>query len=445
MAPSNERIRTFLRSLHAREARFLRFELPDLHGVARVKVVAANQVEGFLREGLNMYGGTVALDTASCVVSGTGLNEEVRYRDQLLFADLDTLAPVPWLPGTWRVICDAHWSAAEPIAAAPRQVLKRVLAAARTAGISAVFGHEYEFYLLDPATREPLFGGVHIFNATRNHYVPFLDTLLEQLMAAGIDVTTHNCEYAPSQFEVNFAPAEGLAAADKAYTFKNAVKELAHRAGLLATFMSKPAASLAGCGGHVHLSLKDARSGKPHFHDPRSRKPGPNPALAAFTQGVLDHAAAVTAIVSPTLNCYRRLKPHTFAPSRVGWGVEDRSAFVRLKQLGTVNAHLELRAASGLSNPYLSAAALLAAGLDGLAGKRTLSPAAAGPCEEDASAAPLPADLPTALAALEADPVMVAALDPAFVASFCTVKRHELARHAADVSEWERNEYLEVY
>jgi len=445
MATSNERIRTFLRSLQAREARFLRFELPDLHGVARVKVVPVNQAEGFLREGLNMYGGTVALDTASCVVGGTGLNEEVRYRDQLLFADLDTLAPVPWLPGTWRVICDAHWSAGEPIAAAPRQVLKRALAAARAQGVAPVFGHEYEFYLLDPSTREPLFGGVHIFNATRNHHVPFLDTLLDQLMAAGIDVTTHNCEYAPSQFEVNFAPAEGLAAADKAYTFKNAVKELAHRAGLLATFMSKPAAGLAGCGGHVHVSLKDIRTGKPLFHEARSRKPGPNAALGSFTQGVLDHAGAVTALVSPTLNCFRRLKPHTFAPSNVGWGVEDRSAFVRLKGLGTTNAHLELRAASGLSNPYLSAAAVLAAGLAGLSARRELDAALDGPCEDDPSLPKLPADQPAALAALEADATLVEALDPAFVASFCTVKRHELARHAAHVSDWERAEYLEVY
>lgn len=445
MAPSTERVRTFLRGLQAREARFLRFELPDLHGISRVKLVPVNQAEGFLRDGLNMYGGTVALDTASSIVPGTGLNEEVRYRDQLLFADLDTLAPVPWLPGTYKVICDAHWSATEVISAAPRQVLRRVLASARVQGVSAVFGHEYEFYLLDPRTREPLFGGVHIFNATRNQHVPFLDTLLEQLMAAGVDVTTHNCEYAPAQFEVNFAPAEGLAAADKAFTFKNAVKELAHRAGLLATFMSKPAATLAGSGGHVHVSLKDTRTGKALFHDARAKRPGPNAALAAFTQGVLDHAAAVTALAAPTPNCYRRFRPHSFAPSRVGWGIEDRSAFVRLKALGTVNARPELRAASGLSNPYLSAAVVLAAGLAGLAARRELSPATDGPSEEDGSLAPLPADLATALAALESDATLVEALGPAFVKSFGTVKRYELARQAAHVCDWERDEYLEIY
>ncbi|HAZ61401.1 MAG TPA: glutamine synthetase [Gammaproteobacteria bacterium] len=445
MATSTERVRTFLRSLAAREARFLRFELPDLHGIARVKVVPVNQAEGFLRSGLNMYGGTVALDTASAIVPGTGLNEEVCYRDQILLADLDTLAPVPWLPGTWKVICDAHWSATEAIDAAPRQVLKRVLASARALGVSVVFGHEYEFYLLDPRTREPLFGGVHIFNATRNHHVPFLDTLLEQLMAAGIDVTTHNCEYAPSQFEVNFAPTEGLAAADKAFTFKNAVKELAHRAGLLASFMSKPAAGLAGSGGHVHVSLKDLRTGKPLFHDTRARRPGPNAALAAFTQGMLDHAAAVTALAAPTPNCYRRFRRHTFAPSNVGWGIEDRSAFVRLKALGTPAARPELRAASGLSNPYLSAAAVLAAGLAGLAAQRELSPASEGLCEMNAGLPALPADLSSALTALAADTLLVEALGPAFVHSFCTVKRHELARLAEHVSDWERNEYLEVY
>lgn len=126
-------------------------------------------------------------------------------------------------------------------------------------------GHEFEFFLLDPETHEPLFGGVHIFNVVRNQYVPFLDTLLDDLQAVGIDVITHNCEYAPSQFEINLGPGLGLAGADKAFTFKNAIKELAHRAGYLATFISKPAADTAGCGCHVHISLIDRRTGKSAF------------------------------------------------------------------------------------------------------------------------------------------------------------------------------------
>jgi glutamine synthetase len=195
----------------------------------------------------------------------------------------------------------------------------------------------------------------------------------------------------------------------------------------------------------VHVSLRDLRSGKPLFHEARSRRPGPNPALAAFTQGLLDHAAAVTALVAPTPNCYRRFRPHTFAPSRVGWGIEDRSAFVRLKGLGTPGARPELRAASGLANPYLSAAAVLAAGLAGLKAKRELAPPVDGPCETDTRLPPLPPDLATALAALEADTELVEALGPAFVASFCTVKRHELARFADHVTDWERTEYLELY
>jgi glutamine synthetase len=445
MATQTDRISPFLRNLRARQARYLRFELPDLHGVSRSKVVPVARAEGYLRNGLNMYGGTVSLDTASSVVAGSGLNEEVNYRDQILCADLDTLQPVPWLPDTWKLICDACWSPGQPIHAAPRQVLRRVLEAAQAAGYTAVFGHEYEFYLLDPATRQPLFGGVHIFNTTRNQYLPFLDTLLDQLQAAGVDVITHNAEYAPSQFEVNFAPAAGLAAADKAFTFKNAVKELAHRAGLLATFMSKPSADLAGCGGHLHVSLLDQKTGRPVFNDARSRSQQPNAAIAAFAQGILDHAPAMLALASPTLNCYRRLRPHTFAPSNVSWGIEDRTALVRLKNLGTTNAHVEMRAASGLSNPYLSAAAVLAAGLAGLKARTPLSPASTGPCEEDASLPSLPASLETALAALESDSLMVEALGAEFVHTFCTVKRHEIQRFKQQVTEWERNEYLEIY
>ncbi|HXV22786.1 MAG TPA: glutamine synthetase, partial [Alphaproteobacteria bacterium] len=266
MAKADE-ISEAVKKLRSDGIQYVRFELPDLHGTSRSKLVPIDAVEGYARRGLNLYGGTLGLDTASNVVPGCGLHEEINYADSKLFPDFDTVRPIPWLPNSAKVICDAHHIDGTPIKGAPRTVLKALLAEAARMGFEVMMGHEFEFYLLDRDSRQPLFSGTQIFNTTRNLYVDAILHMLDQLRAIGIDIITHNCEYAPSQYEINYGPALGIAAADKAFTFKNAVKELAHREGYLATFMSKPFANAAGCGCHVHVSLIDRKSGANVFLD----------------------------------------------------------------------------------------------------------------------------------------------------------------------------------
>ena len=437
-------ISTMIAELQAAEIRYLRFELPDLHGTSRVKVVPIDKAEGYARKGLNLYGGVIGLDTASNVIGGTGLHEETNYRDQQLIPDPSTLRVVPWLDDTAKVICDAQWAPGEPIGATPRTVLRQVLEKAEAMGYHVMMGHEFEFYLLDAETKAPLFGGVHIFNATRNQYVPFLDDLLDDLEGVGLDIITHNCEYSPSQYEINFGPGVGLAGADKAFTFKNAIKELAHRAGYLATFMSKPAGDMAGCSCHVHMSLLDAKTGASVFNSGETID-GVNQSLGLFTEGLLAHARALMPLIGPTPNCYRRLRPHTFAPSNISWGDEDRTAMVRLKDLGSDNAHVEMRAASGLSNPYITAAGVLAAGLLGIEAGTPLRAGVEGPSEENEGLEKMAPNLDQALDNLEADSAFCNLLGADFVKVFTTVKRAELARFHDHVTDWERNEYMEIY
>ncbi|MEL7313702.1 MAG: glutamine synthetase, partial [Cyanobacteria bacterium J06559_3] len=247
-----ETITGWVESLKAQGVKYVRFELPDLHGVSRLKVIPLAKVEGYARKGLNFYGGTLALDTASSVVSASGYHEERKYRDHLLSPDISSCMPVPWMDSTVKVVCDAYWDKEEPLQAAPRYVLKSLLDRAKQMGFDVMMGHEFEFYLLDAATHKPLFDGLHIFNHIRNQYVPEISQMLDYLQAAGIDVITHNCEYAPSQFEINYGPGMGIQGADKAFTFKNAVKEIAHHLGYHASFMSKPFPELAGCCCHFH-------------------------------------------------------------------------------------------------------------------------------------------------------------------------------------------------
>ena len=437
-------IEAFLAELHAGGFEYVRFELPDLHGIARAKTVPIDKVEGFARAGLNFYGGTLAFDTASNVVPGAGLHEETNFADSKLFPDPESLTIVPWMERTARVVCDVVFQDNSPIEAAPRRVLARLLERAAAQGFDVLMGHEFEFYLLDGETKQPLFQGLHIFNAIRNDFVPVVGLMVDHLRAMGIDVITANCEYAGAQYEINFAPGIGLAGADKAYGFKNAVKEIAHRQGYVASFMSKPWGDRSGSGCHLHLSLWHRDGGENAFFDPDDGD-GLSKTARRFTAGLLAHAPAMMPLVGPTPNCYHRLKPHTFAPSNVSWGIEDRTALVRAKASRDPATHLEMRAASAVSNPYLSASAVLAAGLLGIEGELDLAPEFDGPGESDADAAKLPASLEAALDGLDRDPAMRAILGEDFVKLFTTVKRFELARFRGHVTDWERDEYLEVY
>ena len=422
----------------------VRFELPDMHGSARSKQVPVERFAASAREGVNMYGGIVALDTASHVIPGTLYNEEVKYKDQTLRPDLSTLATVPWLDGMAKVICDTEWEDGTPLHAAPRHVARRMLERTAELGFGIESAHEYEFFVLDRETHEPLFGGVHIFNNLRNDHLPAIRAVVDSLRAAGIPMLTANAEYAPSQYELVYRHAEGMAGLDNAFTFKNGVKEIVQHAGLTATFMGKPAAGMAGSGCHYHISLIERESGQSAFYDPEN-PPAMTPTLRHFVQGLIDHGAACTALFNPTPNCYRRLTPHTFAPSNVSWGEEDRSAMVRIKQPGAPGMHVEMRASSAISNPYLCAAGTLACGLLGLSEKRSLVAQSDGPSEDDPSLPPFPVNLEAALAALEADQAMVDLLGEEFVTVFTTMKRAELARFNAHVTQWERDEYIELY
>jgi glutamine synthetase len=424
--------------------RNVRFELPDMHGTSRSKLVPIEHAAGYAETGLNMYGGVVVLDSRSDVVPGTLYNEEVAYADQRLRPDPATAAIVPWAEATGRMICDTFWDDGSPLGAAPRHVFRRVLDRCHELGYEPLLGTEPEFYLLDAETREPLFSGYHIFNSVRNTYVPLIEQIVEQMRAFGIDIITANCEYAGSQWEIVYGPKLGMAGPDQAFTFKNGVKELAHSAGLIATFMSKPFADGAGSGAHNHLCLMQLDGGANAFADPDDEW-GLSTVGKQFIAGQLAHARSIYTLLAPTVNCLKRRRTHTFSPTNVSWGPEDRSAFVRVKGGSPENTHVENRAPTGLSNPYLATAALLAAGLLGIVDELELEPPANAPAEEDPSKEQLPTTVEESLALLEGDEKIVDLLGSEFVQAYGVMRRHELQRFADHVTDWELNEYLELY
>ncbi len=424
--------------------RNVRFELPDMHGTSRSKFVPIENAGHFAREGLNMYGGTVVLDSRSDVVPGTLYNEEIAYADQRLRPDASTAAIVPWVEATGRMICDTSWDDGRPLAAAPRHVFRRVLDRCHEIGYEPLLGIEQEFYVLDGETRQPLFGGYHIFNTVRNTWTPAIERIVTDMRAFGLDIITANCEYAGSQWEINYAPVTGMGGPDQAFTFKNGVKELAHLEGLLATFMSKPFADAAGCGAHNHIGLLTLDGGDNAMADPDDEW-GLSPVGRRFIAGQLRHARSIYALLAPTINCLKRRRTHTFSPTNVSWGPEDRSALIRVKGGPPESKHVENRAPTGLSNPYLATAGLLAAGLLGIVDELGLEPPARPPAEEDGSKEKLPTTVEESLALLEADEKIVELLGEEFVRAYGVMRRYELQRFADHVTDWETEEYLELY
>lgn len=433
--------------------RFLRIELPDLHGISRSKTIPAKRLKAVAESGLNFPLPPLALDVQCEAVQGTGYLEERGYPDVTLVPDLGTFAVLPYSEGTARLIADPHHAASgESVLAASRTVARKVFSEAAALGFDVLSGFEYEFYLLDTATLEPATATVRQFASFEDQDRALLFEIAEALEAFGIEVTTLNLEYGPSQFELNFAPSWGLRAADQAYTFKTAVKEIAAKAGRVASFITKPSIARSANGLHYNQSLWI--DGRNAFAD-RANPDGLSATGRHFVAGQLHHASALAALFAPTINCAKRFRPHSFAPFEADWGFANRTVALRVKGAGDDNVHVENRLGAGAANPYLVAAASLAAGLDGI--RRALAPPPArAPGDETTRFAPLPTTLEAALAALEADPVLVAALGPEFVKVFTTVKRHEIAkarRAVADfdapsfhdrVDPWERAELATV-
>ncbi|MFT5112628.1 MAG: glutamine synthetase [Parasphingorhabdus sp.] len=432
-------------NLRASAVRFIRFELPDLMGLSRSKTIPIDSFAGFAKSGLNMYGGVLGLDSGSYVVPGTGMGDEVGFKDAKITPELSTLCVLPWEPETASVICsprDADTHVLMPYSS--RNVYLDLLRRASKQGFGVRTGIELEFYLLDAQTKLPVTGGQHIFATASNHWGEFMNDLLDNLNGLGLRLITHNAEYGPGQFEINFAPSDGIKAADEAFRFKTTVKELARRAGYIATFMSKPYIDRAGSGCHVHMGLRNLSGDSNAFVDLAGRDQLSKVAQS-FTAGLVRHGAAMTALIAPSVNCYHRYLKGSFAPTRAGWGIEDRTALVRMKATGDDATHLEMRGGSGLSNPYLSAAATLAAGLIGIEAEYNLSPDSDMLAEDNEQFELLPGSLEIAVDKLLADSKLCEMIGMPFAELFVVVKKYELERWRSQISEWETTEYLELY
>ncbi|EFH83670.1 glutamine synthetase family protein [Ktedonobacter racemifer] len=458
-------VQRILKSWKEAQVELVHWEIPDLAGMPRAKTLSLPYTEALFsandkassneQHGLHMIGVLGTVDSGSNLVPETYHSEERAYSDAVLLPDLSTATLVPWLDQTARVICDPCWPDGTPLTAAPRLVLKQVLRQLEQQGYTARVALEHEFYLLhdlrDLTTLRPVFEGLHIFHTERNLAVPVLPALMRHLKAMGLEMRTCNAEYGTGQYELTFGEQEGVIAADHAYTFKQAVKAIAKQLGYHASFMTKPFPDQSASGAHAHISLWDAQ-GQNIFLD--QDNPHGLSQLACYAiAGMLAHAPAAAALLSPTPNCWSRFQYHSFAPVNLSWGLDDRTALVRAKNSRGQGTHLENRLPSALANPYLTIATVAACILLGIREAKEPHPLIEGPAEESEEISALPKSLHEALDALERDTALREILGVEFTDIYLKVKRQELqrqeeyVRQQADLAAlaWQRQEYLADY
>jgi glutamine synthetase len=434
-----------LEELRSRHIDVVRVSYSDLIGVDRGRDVLLEELESTLEHGIAFCRAVYHTSPQGDVVPVQG-GIESGLPDISAHPDLDTLTDLPWEPGALWCLADTTVLGGAAAEESPREVARRVTARLGELGLGAVVGPELEFYLLEQDETSPL-GWKRYADAPGNVYVVgrkgdpkgVLLTMLRHLRDASLRVTAANHEFCGGQFEINLYHSDLLDSADRAFRMKSAVQEIARHEGMLATFMAKPFNDEGGSGFHLHVSLVD-EDGENVFDDPAGDH-GLSATGHQAIAGVLAHAPALAAILNPTINSYKRFGPDTLAPWLVDWGLDNRSAMVRIPPERGAGARMEVRLGDATANPYLAIAAVGAGNYLGVRDK--LEPPA--PLEGygyDPSAAPmLPLSLPQALDALEADTALRAVLGDFFVESFLTYKRNEVERFAAFVTDWEFREY----
>ena len=433
-----------IRIVEEEDVEFIRLQFTDMFGMLKNVALTASQLER-------------ALDN-QCMFDGSAIDGFVRIEesDMYLYPDYNTFEIFPWRPQQGKVarlICDVYRPNGEPFEGDPRYVLKKVLKEAERMGYTFHVGPECEFFLFDtdesgrPSTdtREMAgyfdVGPVDMAENVRRDIVLNLEEM-------GFAVEASHHELAPAQHEIDLEYMDGLTAADNIMTFKMAVKTIAKRHGLHATFMPKPKAGINGSGMHINMSLAD-QSGHNVFIDETDGL-GLSRIAYQFMAGILAHLKEITMLTNPLVNSYKRLVPGYDAPVYVTWSAAaNRSALIRIPCTRGSNTRIELRCPDSAVNPYLALAACLAAGLDGI--KQEMEPPKSvdvnlfAMTEEQMDALgieQLPETLGEALEAFEHSSFVRKVLGDHVYTKYLAAKSAEWKKFRAEVTDWEVEEYL---
>ncbi|MDE6389771.1 MAG: type I glutamate--ammonia ligase [Lachnospiraceae bacterium] len=424
------------------DVEFIRLQFTDIFGNLKNVAITASQLEK-------------ALDN-ECMFDGSSIEGFARIEesDMYLYPDFNTLEIFPWRPQQGKVarmICDVYRPNGKPFEGDPRYILKRAIKEAEKLGYTFEVGPECEFFLFNtdenamPTTITHEKAGYFDLgpmdfgeNARRDMVLTLED------MGFVIEASHH--EVAPAQHEIDFRYDEALSTADNIMTFKLAVKTIARRHGLHATFMPKPKFGVNGSGMHINMSL--SKDGKNIFAD-ESDALGLSQTAYYFIGGIMKHMKGMTAITNPLVNSYKRLVPGYEAPVYIAWSATNRSPLIRIPATRGEGTRIELRCPDPSANPYLALAVCLRAGLDGIVNQ--IMPPESVDCnifrmsEEEKAAKKIeeiPGTLIEAIYNMEADDFIRDVLGEHVYNKYIKAKKEEWFRYRMQVTDWEVNEYL---
>jgi glutamine synthetase len=432
--------------------RLVRFLYTDNGGITRGK---ASHVDGLANRLTDGIGLTVAMQAMNMLdqlqpVDGLGPVGEIR-----LVPDPQTFTVLPYAPHAAAMTSDMRTLDGAPWEACPRDFVKRQIAACAAAGFSVRAAFECEFTLAVKRADggfAPLDESLCFSTTGMTTAAPVMDDIVAALEAQRIPVEQYYAELGHGQHELSIGHAPALEAADRQVFYRETVRAVAHRHGLVASLAPKPFIDQAGNGAHIHFSLWDAAGRKSRMYDEHDRysvsKLGYH-----FIAGVLEHLPALLALTCPSVNSYRRLQPHFWSSAFTAWGPDNREAAVRVAstfrsdRAGSTNA--ELKASDSSSNPYLAMGGLLAAGLDGVTRKlEPGEPVLVDPAElseterQKRRIRRYPTSLRAALDQLEGDSVLTRALGPTLARAYLAVKRSEAEAFGKESAEFETKHHF---
>jgi glutamine synthetase len=431
---------------------FVKVGITDLDGVLRTKYLSREKVLQGLEGGLGFCNVIFQWDSSDGLY-GNGLAEP-GFSDARASLVLGSRRNIPWENELPFLLADFRLAGAEePAFACPRTLLRGVVDRAEKLGFTARFGPEYEWfaYRETPATLAakqyqnltPLTPGMFGYSGLRTGaYADFHRDLFGQLAAFGLELEGLHTETGPGAIEAALAHQPTLEAADRAVLFKQGVKQISYRHGLVASFMAKPATDLPGCGGHLHQSLW--RGGRNAFHD-AARPHGMSKLFEHYLAGQLALLPVLMPFYAPNVNSYKRYVAGSWAATRANWGVDNRTVALRVISGSEKAIRLENRVVGADANPYLAIAAALASGLYGIENKLELTdPAVTGSAYDQQVGEALPRDLGAAAVAMEVGLARSPIFAPAFSAHFLKSRQWEWSRYQQAVTDWERQRYLEI-
>jgi glutamine synthetase len=433
---------------------------PDMYGRLVGKRISGRFfLENVVDHGMHACDYLLACDMEMEPVPGYAFTSwDTGYGDMLCKPDWGTLRVASWLDRSAIVICDLFDErSGEPIAVAPRSVLRSQLERAREAGYVPMAGSELEFFIFRETYESArakgfekleTFGSYvedyHILSATRSE--PLVGEIRRALEASGIPVEFSKGEWGPGQHEINLEFCEFLEMADRHVLYKHAAKEIAAAQGLAVTFMAKWDAAQAGSSMHLHASLWDLGERRNLFSGDGEAIPGtrarPSELFRYWLGGLLHHARALTLFFAPNVNSYKRFVAGTFAPTALGWSYDNRTAGFRVVGHGQ-SLRAECRIPGADANPYLAYAATLAAGLDGVKRKIEPPPPARGNFYKAEGVPRIPQTLAEAIREAERSEMLREALGSHVLEHYLHFALTEVSKFRQSVTTWERARYFE--